>query len=217
MATCCDNMFMTASCEQNLALAKEVPFTNLALLYAGLDSTNVTLDTNAAAQCISGMSALSCASNTATVLSTLSATCSAALMPHIALNGAGCLTSFDCQAGYCGPIQGYDPNYVPSVPDGGGTCMPLLSEGDVCMDQNFSTECTYQGGLTSGYFCSTENPNYNQCEPAVATGEPCGTGVDQECTSGDCAYVAGAYTCVSSSSFEQPNQMNLCDNYYGGP
>jgi hypothetical protein len=210
-ATCCGVTFSTAECEGNLADVGTVPFTTLGLLFAGVASTNVTLDQTAAASCIAAFSTLSCGDNDASVLAALNATCTGALEPGLAAGGAGCLTSFDCPGGtYCGPITGNSPSNGDPTLGPTPSCIPLGTQGSACEDEVYSSDCAYQGDAT-GLYCSSNN----QCAAALPTNDSCDdTAQNEECTSGLCVDLMPGtfsdYTCEGEAPLFVVNGENVC-------
>lgn len=214
MSACCvgdaSADFNLAGCVSDNISGETVPMTQLAPLFAGLNSTNVTLDQSAAQDCINGFASLSCGNNSSGTLAMLSATCSSALVAGLAAGGTGCLSTFDCPSGtYCGPITALDANYVPQVAAGGGTCLALLGLGDTCADDGYSTDCDNHSSLTGGVYCAANS----MCESSKTSGNDCSdTEQGQECDSGQCVYntVTTDYDCQPTSPFEYYLDSNEC-------
>jgi hypothetical protein len=218
MARCCAgdaSNFSTAICIADLEEGESVPLTELALLYAGLTSTHVTLDLTTAASCIQQMGALPCGFDSAnSLLTPLVNICSAALVPQLVMNGTGCLSSFDCPAGtYCGPIESLDENDVPFPPPGGGSCMQLVAIGSDCTDVGYSSDCTYQAGPAQQAFCGPDAGGITTCQPAVSSGSQCPTGESEQCSSLQCLQVndAGTLECEPGADFTNLyGSENIC-------
>ncbi len=215
MLPCCTSTpaFTLSTCETQLTTSEYVPFTNLGILFPGQNSTNVTLDLVNAQQCLADMSAIQCGSNDAAFFVSLYNDCSAALVPQLGLGDTGCLTSFDCADGYCGPFTD-DMNNVPQQNNGTGTCLPLNLENTPCGDNGYSTDCAHEGTLAAGLYCGPTGGNITDltCQAAETDSSSC-TDTDQpaECTSGVCEFISGdSFECEESAPGDVIDGFSIC-------
>jgi hypothetical protein len=216
LSICCagQGTYDQADCEETSIASEWVYYTNIGLLYAGLNSPNVTLDTATAQACITGMFNLGCGNNSASALVALAQQCSSALIPGLQAGQTGCQTSFDCPSGtYCGPILSLDGDSIPQVSadPANNSCLPLLAPGSACQDYAYSTECSSQG-LPGGIEACLGNPMAGiplTCQAALADGSSCGyADTGEQCASGVCDGLS--VTCDESTPMTGYGGSDAC-------
>jgi hypothetical protein len=208
MQSCCGvdgGAFSIADCVMSQTDSYALPTTDIGLIFGATASPHHTFDAVQAQTCLTDLKALQCGANTAGALNNVSAACSAVYTGLLGQGDTGCRSSFDCASGtYCGPINSFG---ITSAADG-GTCLPLGSIGAPCVDQDYSSDCTYLGSGSPGAFCSASNV----CAPSQLTGTDCSNpGYAEQCVTQICTFDStNAGTCAGSELFTQPAGTDFC-------